>query len=170
MLLQTCHTEGFISQTHKFLTTEITGERQKTTVWRWGRPGRLEEAVTCYSSSGMVLTALSWPRVYFSWWHFSVMSLVCLLPIWVMGRSRWEATVYGVWALMTDRLTCCTRSTARARSEDTSPWILSIWPIFRAAPRTLQSVRTILSALASERKALESRTDLLSPLKTKKPY
>lgn len=54
------------------------------------------------------------------------------------------------------------------RAEDASPWILSIWPIFRAAPRTLQSVWTILSALASERKALESKMDFLSPLETKK--
>lgn len=38
------------------------------------------------SSAGMVLTVLSWPQVYFSWWHFSVMSLVCLLQIWVMTR------------------------------------------------------------------------------------
>lgn len=50
----------------------------------------------------------------------------------------------------------------------TSPWILSICPSFRAAPRTLQSVRTILSALASERKALESSMDFLSPTKTDK--
>lgn len=41
--------------------------------------------------------------------------------------------------------------------------MLSIWPSLRAAPRTLHSVRTILSALASERKTLESRTALLSP-------
>lgn len=31
--------------------------------------------------------------------------------------------------------------------------MLSIWPILSAAPRTLQSVLTILSALASDRKA-----------------
>ena len=46
---------------------------------------------------------------------------------------------------------------------DRSPWMLSIWPSFRAAPRTLQRVATILSALASERKALESRMDFFSP-------
>lgn len=45
----------------------------------------------------------------------------------------------------------------------TSPWILSICPSFSAAPRTLQSVRTILWALASDRKALESSMDFFSP-------
>lgn len=43
--------------------------------------------------------------------------------------------------------------------------MLSICPIFRAAPLTLQSVRTILWAFASERNALEPRTDLSSPKK-----
>jgi len=44
------------------------------------------------------------------------------------------------------------------------PWILSIWPSLRAAPRTLHSVLTIRSALASERKGLWSRTAFLSPM------
>lgn len=39
-----------------------------------------------------------------------------------------------------------------------SPWMLSIWPSFRAAPRTLHSVLTIRSAFASDRKGLESST------------
>lgn len=41
------------------------------------------------------------------------------------------------------------------------PWMLSICPSFNAAPLTLQSVRTIRSALASERKGLESKTAFL---------
>lgn len=36
--------------------------------------------------------------------------------------------------------------------------MLSIWPSFRAAPRTLHSVLTIRSAFASDRKGLESST------------
>lgn len=39
-----------------------------------------------------------------------------------------------------------------------SPWMLSIWPSLSAAPRTLHSVRTMRSALASDRKGLESST------------
>lgn len=39
--------------------------------------------------------------------------------------------------------------------------MLSIWPILSAAPRTLQSVLTILSALASDRKA-ESNSEFPS--------
>ena len=35
------------------------------------------------------------------------------------------------------------------------PWMLSIWPTLRAAPRTVHKVCTILSALASDRKGLE---------------
>lgn len=160
-----CHTEGFISLTHTHDLPVITGEVEKECRrlraecvcggGRWGGAGRLQEAGSSSSSAGMVLTVLSWPRVYFSWWHFSVMSLVCSLPIRVISSSRFA--VLSLWW-----------QTACALSEDTSPWILSIWPIFRAAPRTLQSVRTILSALASERKALESRMDCLSPLETKK--
>lgn len=41
------------------------------------------------------------------------------------------------------------------------PWMLSICPIFSAAPRTLQSVLTILSALASDRRG-ESNRALMS--------
>lgn len=35
------------------------------------------------------------------------------------------------------------------------PWMLSIWPTLRAAPRTVHKVCTIRSALASDRKGLE---------------
>lgn len=35
------------------------------------------------------------------------------------------------------------------------PWMLSIWPTLRAAPRTVHKVCTIRSALASDRKRLE---------------
>lgn len=38
------------------------------------------------------------------------------------------------------------------------PWMLNICPSFSAAPRTLHSVLTILSALASDRNGLESIT------------
>lgn len=44
------------------------------------------------------------------------------------------------------------------RAQLHSPWMLSIWPSLSAAPRTLQSVRTMRSALASDRKGLESST------------
>lgn len=157
MMLQSWHTGFYLIDTHKLLTTVITEERYKITA-----DGPEQRVAVCEvsphnSSAGMVLTVLSWPQVYFSWWHFSVMSLVCLLQIWVMTRLLGST----VGSQMTDGLT------ARIiwPPDAASPWILSIWPIFRAAPRTLQSVRTILSALASERKALRSRTDCLSPLK-----
>lgn len=82
--------------------------------------------------------------------------------LWMWIYCRWH-----VWAVRV-RSSCPRAITAmhpRTRSDDTSPWILSICPSLRAAPRTLQRVRTILSALASERKALESRMDFLSPEK-----
>lgn len=49
-----------------------------------------------------------------------------------------------------------------------SPWMLRACPSLRAAPLTLHRVLTIRSALASDRKGLESRTAFLfSPKKTK---
>lgn len=45
------------------------------------------------------------------------------------------------------------------------PWMLSICPILSAAPRTLQSVLTILSALASDRRG-ESNRALVSTKQT----
>lgn len=42
-----------------------------------------------------------------------------------------------------------------------TPWMLSICPSFNAAPLTLHRVRTMRSALASDRKGLESRTPFL---------
>lgn len=50
------------------------------------RAGRLRAecggaASTCNSAAGMVLTAPSWPRVYFSRWHFAAASRVPSLPV-----------------------------------------------------------------------------------------
>lgn len=42
--------------------------------------------------------------------------------------------------------------------------MLSICPSFNAAPLTLHKVLTMRSALASDRKGLESRTPFLSPV------
>lgn len=50
-----------------------------------------------------------------------------------------------------------------------TPWMLSICPSFSAAPLTLHKVLTMRSALASDRKGLESRTPfLLSSAQNKK--
>lgn len=70
------HRRFYLIETHKLSTTMIT-EEQRVAVC---------EVLSYNSSAGMVLTVLSWPQVYFSCWHFSVMSLVCLLQIWVMTR------------------------------------------------------------------------------------
>lgn len=55
---------------------------------------------------------------------------------------------------------CLTRSKILARwgLMKASSWMLSIWPSLSAAPRTLHSVFTMRSALASDRKGLESST------------
>ena len=125
----------------------------------------------------MALIVFSWPGVYFRRWHF------CLPETGWSLVVKHRAAVDGLWMWIYCQLTrlsgVCEVLASSSRvtrwisytcdncdaSGDISPWILSICPSLRAAPRTLQRVRTILSALASERNALESRMDFLSPEK-----
>lgn len=126
----------------------------------------------------MALVVFSWPGVYFRRWHFCLPETGWSLVVKHRANGR---TVCECGFTVSDMSEPCVRRSScprnvfrtcvitamhpRTCSDDTSPWILSICPSLRAAPRTLQRVRTILSALASERKALESRMDFLSPEK-----
>ncbi len=93
----------------------------------------------------------SWSLIY-TLINVDLLSITCpVCPCIVFVPSHWR------------RISTCVMTQIHLRTF--SPWILSICPSFRAAPRTLQSVRTILSALASERKALESSMAFLSPKK-----
>lgn len=78
---------------------------------------------------------------------------------WRMGEAMVEgapspAPLQSIWMPWVGRGGVGGRSGPRGEGPAV-PWMLSIWPIFRAAPLTVHKVCTIRSALASDRKRLE---------------
>lgn len=92
-----------------------------------------------------------------SFCHMSLLAFIFLMPtptplliyffISTSSISRCQRLV--IVNVCVQASVCCT------------PWMLSICPSFNAAPLTLHRVRTMRSALASDRKGLESRTPFL---------
>lgn len=87
--------------------------------------------------------------------------ILCKEVVITLAYNLWNSTADKHFSTqgIADKFNCC-----NSYWVTDLPWMLSIWPNFKAAPLILHSVVTILSAFASDRKALPVRSVLLDPV------